>query len=80
MITDNVDKGMLNCVEILKKNTDRKSRTLYNVDSLDVSIAITRLLHVDNKQYLALYDSWLNEKVEDVELIQTIIDNSEQIQ
>lgn len=80
MITDNVDKGMLNCVEILKKNTDRKSRTLYNVDSLDVSIAITRLLHVDNKRYLALYDSWLNEKMEDVELTQTIIDNSEQIQ
>jgi hypothetical protein len=80
MITDNVDKGMLNCVEILKKNTDRKSRTLYNVDSLDVSIAITRLLHVDNKQYLALYDSWLNQKMEDVELTQTVIDNSEQIQ
>lgn len=80
MITDNVDKGMLNCVEVLKKNTDRKSKTLYNVDSLDVSIAITRLLHVDNKQYLALYDSWLNEKMEDVELTQTVIDSSEQIQ
>jgi hypothetical protein len=80
MIADNVDKGLLNCVNLLKNNTNRRTRTLSNVDSIDVSIAMTRLLQVQNKQYLIMYETWLNEKLEDVDMPKAIVDNIDQIQ
>ncbi len=80
MITDNVDKGLLNCVNVLKNNTNRRTRTISNVDSIDVSIAMTRLLQVQNKQYLIVYETWLNEKLEDVDMPKAIVDNIDQIQ
>lgn len=80
MITDNVDKGLLNCVNVLKNNTNRRTRTLSNVDSIDVSIAMTRLLQVQNKEYLAMYETWLSEKLEDVDMPKAIVDNVDQIQ
>jgi hypothetical protein len=80
MIVDNVDKGLLSCVNVLKNNTNRRTRTLSNVDSIDVSIAMTRLLQAQNKQYLAMYEVWLNEKLEDVDMPKAIVDNVDQIQ
>lgn len=80
MIADNVDKGLLNCVNVLKNNTNRRTRTISNVDSIDVSIAMTRLLQVQNKEYLAMYETWLNEKLEDVDVPKAIVDNVDQIQ
>jgi hypothetical protein len=80
MITDNVDKGLLNCVNVLKNNTNRRTRTISNVDSIDVSIAMTRLLQVQNKQYLIVYETWLNEKLEDVDMPKAIVDSVDQIQ
>jgi hypothetical protein len=80
MIMDNVDKGLLNCVNVLKNNTNRRTRTLSNVDSIDVSIAMTRLLQAQNKQYLAMYEVWLNEKLEDVDMPKAIVDSVDQIQ
>lgn len=80
MIADNVDKGMLNCLNVLKANTDRRNKTLSNVDSLDVSIAMTRLLQKENEQYLAMYKTWLDEKLEDVEMPKAVVDSVDQIQ
>jgi hypothetical protein len=80
MIVDNVDKGLLSCVNVLKNNTNRRTRTLSNVDSIDVSIAMTRLLQAQNKQYLDMYEVWLNEKLEDVDMPKAIVDNVDQIQ
>ena len=56
------NKGLMLCLEILKKNTNRTSNTLFNASSLDVLVAMTRISQKGNESYFKLYNDWLSEK------------------
>jgi len=57
------NKGLLLCLEVLKKNTNLVSKTLFNASSLEVMVAMTRLSQKGNESYLKAYDTWLNEEI-----------------
>jgi hypothetical protein len=50
-------------VRVLKKHTNRASKTLYNASSLEVVIAMTMITRKGNEAYLEAYNEWLNKEV-----------------
>ena len=71
------NKQLLSCIETLKENTDRASKTLSNASTLKVLIAMTRLKQKGNESYLKAYEAWLDEKLNKEEIL---IDNSLEVQ
>lgn len=53
------DKGLRKSLQILINNTDRVEKTIKNIHTLDVLLAMTRLLQEENAVYLDLYNKWL---------------------